>query len=59
MKTKESETVNKFLDLARELTKLWNINVTVIPLVVCALGTFPKGLVKKLEEFDIRKIEAI
>ena len=31
------------LDLARELRKLWNMKVTVVPLVIGALRTIPKG----------------
>ena len=30
------------------------MKVTVIPVVVSALGTIPKGLVKGLEDFEIR-----
>ena len=33
--------------------KFWNMKVTVIPIVIGALGTMPKGLVKKLEELKI------
>ena len=40
---KESEKMNKFLDLARELKKLWDMRVTVIPNVVGALGTTLKS----------------
>ena len=41
-------------DNNRELGKLWNM-VTVIPIVVGALGTVPKGLERKLEELEIRE----
>ena len=50
---KEGEKMDKYLDLARELKKLWNI--TVIPIVVGALGTIPKGLVKGLKDIEIRE----
>ena len=33
---------------------MWNMKVTVKPIVISALGTVTKGLVKGLEEFDIR-----
>ena len=46
VKIKESEKSDKYLDLARELRKLLNIRVTVIPIVIGALGTIPKGLEK-------------
>ena len=44
---KEIKKRDKHLDLAREQKKLWNMKVTVIPIVSGALGTFPKDLVKK------------
>ena len=47
------EKCDKFLDLARELKKLWNMKVTVIPIGIGALGTIPKSLVKGLEELEI------
>ena len=37
----KSEKRDKYLDLARELKK-GNMKVTVIPIVVGALGTIPK-----------------
>ena len=41
-KLKESEKKDKYLDLARELKKLWNTKVTFIPIVIGALGTVTK-----------------
>ena len=38
VKLKESGKRNKYLDLARELKKLRNMKVTVIPIVIGALG---------------------
>ena len=38
VKLKENEKKDKYLDLARELKKLWNIKVTVISVVIGALG---------------------
>ena len=49
VKMEENEKMDKYLDLARELKKIWNIKVKVIPIVVGALGTVPKGLEKGLE----------
>ena len=43
MEKKENEKINKFLDLARGLKKLWNMKLTVEPIVVGTLGTIPKG----------------
>ena len=41
---KESENKDKYLDLSRELKKLWNMKVTIVPIVIGALGTITKGL---------------
>ena len=54
VKLKENEKIDKYLDLARELKKLWNMKVKVIPIVVGALGTVPKGLERGLENLEIR-----
>ena len=43
LQLKESEKRDKYLDLARELKKLWNMKVTAIPIVIGALGTVTKG----------------
>ena len=43
-----SETRDKYLDLTRELKKLWIMKVTMIPIVVGALGTIPN------EDLEIR-----
>ena len=50
---KESEKKDKYLDLARELKKLWNMKVTVVPIVIGALGTITKGLLKGLEDLEV------
>ena len=39
IKLKECEKKDKYLDLARELKKLWNMKVTIIPMVNDAVGT--------------------
>ena len=62
MKIKESEKIDKKLDLAKEPEKLWNMKVTETPNVVGVLETVHKGLKKKrrLDELDIRgRIETI
>ena len=53
VKLKESEKKNKYLDLGRELRKLWNMNVTLILIVIVALGTVTKGLAQGLEDVEI------
>ena len=37
----------------RELNKLWNMRVTVIPNVIGALGMVLKGLERRFEELEI------
>ena len=37
------------MDVARELKKVWNMKVAVVPLVVGALGTPAKALDKRLK----------
>ena len=60
IKLKECEKRDKYLDLARELKKLWNMKVTIIPIVICAFGTVIKGLLKGLEDFKVGdRIETI
>ena len=54
VKLKESEKKDKYLDLAWELKKLWNMNVMLIPIIIGALGTATKGLLKEHEELEIR-----
>ena len=44
---KESEKKDKYLDLARELKKLWNMKVTIVPIVIGMLGTITKWLLKR------------
>ena len=53
IKLKECEKKDKYLDLARELKKLWNIKVTIIPIVIGAFGTVTKGLLKGREDLEV------
>ena len=60
VKLKENEEKDKYLDLARELKKLWNMKGTVIQIIIGALGTVNKTLVQGLEDFEIRgRLETI
>ena len=52
IKLKECEKKDKYLDLARELKKLWNMQVTIIPIVIGVFGTVTKGLLKGLEDLE-------
>ena len=53
IKLKEWEKRDKYLDLARELKKLWNMKVTIIPIVIGAFAMVTKGLLKGLEDLEI------
>ena len=54
IKLKVCEKKGKYLDLARELKKkLWNLKLTIVPIVNGAFGAVTKGLLKGLEDFDV------
>ena len=53
VKLKEKKK-DKYLDLAKELKKLWNMKAMVIPVVIGAFGTVTKGLVQRREDLEIR-----
>ena len=46
----ECEKKYKYLDFARELKKLWNKKVTIVPIVIGAFSTVTKGLLKGLKD---------
>ena len=53
-------TMQTEIDLARELKTLWNIKVTIVPIVIVAFGTITKGLLKGLEELEVgKRVETI
>ena len=54
IKLKESEKKDTYLDLARELKELWNLKVTIIPIVIGVLSTVTEGLLKELADLEIR-----
>ena len=35
------------------MKKLWNMKVTIVPIVISALGTITKGLLKGLEDLEV------
>ena len=53
IKLKESEEKDKYLDFGWEMKNLWNMQVTIIPIVIGAFGTVTKGLLKGLEDFEV------
>ena len=50
---KESEKKDKYCGLARELKNLWNMKVTIVPIVTSALGMITKRLLKGLEDLEV------
>ena len=50
---KEKDKVEKYQDLGRELQKIWNVKVKIIPLVVGSLGAIPKQFGNRLKQFGI------
>ena len=50
---KESEKKDKYRDLARELNKLWNMKVMIIPIVIGVFGTVTKVLLNGLEDLEV------
>ena len=54
IKLKENEKKDQYLDFARGLKNLWNMKVIFLSIASGALGTVTKGLVKGLEDLEIR-----
>ena len=52
VKLKECEKKDKYLDRAGELKKQWNMKVTIILILIGAIGTVTKGLIKGLEDLE-------
>ena len=50
---KEKENIEKYQDLRRELQKIYNVRVKIIPLVVGSLGAIPKQFGNRLKEIGI------
>ena len=46
IKLTEFEKKEKYLNLARELKKLWNMKLAFVPIATGAFGTVTKGLLK-------------
>ena len=58
--TKRKKKIDNYLDLDRELKKLWNMKETMMIIRVGALGTVPKGFKRGQEELENRgRIETI
>ena len=50
---KEDDKIEKYQDLGKELQKIWNVKVKIIPLVVSSLGAVPKQFGKRLKQIGI------
>ena len=50
---KEKDKIEKYQDLGRELQKIWNVKVNIIPLVVGSLGGIPKQFGNRLKQIGI------
>ena len=50
---KKGEKRDKYLNIWRELKKTWNMNVTLIPVVIDLLGTVTNGLIQGFEDLEI------
>ena len=54
VKLQENEKKDKYHNLTRQLKKLRNMKVTIIPIVIGALFTVTEGLLKILEDLEPR-----
>ena len=46
-------TLDNRMTITRKLKNLWNMKVTIVPIVVSAFGTITKGLLKGLEDLEV------
>ena len=53
MKEKGDEKIVRYQDLARELRRIWNMEMKIIPVVIGVLGTIPTWLKDNLKEIGI------
>ena len=50
---KEKDKIEKYQDLGRELQKIWNVKVKIIPLVVGSSGAIPKQFGNRYKQIGI------
>ena len=50
---KEKHKMEEYQVLGRELQKIWNVKVNIIPLVVGSLGAIPKQFGNRLKQIGI------
>ena len=53
MEEKEKDKIEKYQDLGRELQKIWNVKVKIIPLVVGSLSAIPEQFGNRLKQIVI------
>ena len=57
---KKKKKKDKYVDLTKELVKLWNMKMGFMPIIIGALGTVIEGLLKIQEDMEIRgRVETI
>ena len=49
----QKDKIEKYQDLRRELQKIWNVKVKIIPLVVGSLGALTKQFGNRLKQIGI------
>ena len=50
---KEKDNIEKYQDLGRELQKIWNVKMKIMPLVVGSLCAIPKQFGNRLKQISI------
>ena len=59
-KLEDSKQKDRYLDLAKELKKLWNMRGIIISIVTGSFDTVNSGLLKGVENLKVRgKVETI
>ena len=53
IKEKEKDKIEKYKDLGRELQKIWNVKVKIIPVAVGSLDAIPKQFGNRLKQIGI------
>ena len=49
---KEIEKITNYADLKLEVSRMWNCEATVVPIIIGALGSIPKNLHKHLDKLE-------
>ena len=51
---KEKDKIEIYQDLGRELQKMWNVKVKIIPLAAGSVGALPKQFANRLKQIGIK-----